>query len=894
MLSIDTPLGPDVLLVNTFTGSERLSGLFSYELQLLADVQTNKHTQVKAEAIVGQPVALELELSASSHRRFHGIVKRFVQYAQDRRFAYYRAEVVPWMWLLTLASDCRIFQNLTVPEIVTDVYSRLRDSLGGSLPDLVRFKDQTTGNYPKWDYCVQYRETDFHFVSRLMEQEGIFYYFQHDDDGHTLVMQDCYRRRDNCGDARYSPEIGIGEREDTITALEVGEELRPGKYMLRDHLFQLPAKPLQFGIDTQQKRGTNDELEFYDYPGEYAQRVKEPLQDGARRLQELDSTDANQRASGQATVNLRMEEEETAAQICHGSSACRFLTVGCDFTPVGHPSLHGDYLVTSVQHTLNQTPPYCSDFEGRVPYSNTFTCFPASAHYRPARSTRKPVIQGPQTAVVVGRDKEEFLVDKYGRVKVQFFWDREGKSNENSSCWIRVSQAWAGKGWGSLWIPRVGQEVVVDFLEGDPDQPLITGRVYNAAQVVPYELPTYQTMSTFKSHTSKEGKNTDYNELRFDDREKAEQLFIRAQRRMDVRVKGAYYDTCHGARNTYIGWKDKETGDSGGDFARTVSGQQDEHTLKDVFGMFDGKCHLTIAGEVLDELQSSHSEKVTAKSSLNARQIVLEAMQTISLKVGSSSVVLDLTGVTIQAPMVKINSGGSGLACQNATIEEPLDALPADSGVPHPPGQSHGPAQPRTRRKRTMAALHGIEVNREAGGAYRVGRGILVDGPSEFTAAALRDISEMSNTPRGSRVLQGIQSSNAEVRIQGESFVTPNAYAMPNDFAAATPAGRQVADGAGNPLTNPDGTPMMGTGMGTDSAVRYDPAQWPNNDNPDVPSDVILMHEMEHSNHMANGTYDGTATGNDFDTQEEFNTIGPENDYRDQRNVHRRNNHRDL
>ena len=886
MLSIQTPLGPDVLLVNSFTGSERLSGLFSFELELLADVQANKDAQVSADAIVGQPVTVEMELSDHSHRPFHGIVKRFVQYGKDRRFAYYRADVVPWMWLLTLTANCRIFQNLTVPEIVAKIFSELAGSLSGSLPDLVRFKQQITGAYPKWDYCVQYRETDFNFVSRLLEQEGIFYYFQHDSDSHTLIIQDCDWRRDNCGKARYSPEIGYGEREDTITAFEVGEELRPGKYMLRDHLFQLPGKPLQFAIDTQHKRGTNDELEFYDYPGEYAQRVNEPLPDGAKRFQELDSTDAKQRASGQAAVNLRMEEEETAAQICYGSSDCRFLTAGLDFTPQGHPGLQGDYFITSVHHTLNQTPPYCSDFEGRVSYGNSFTCFPASAHYRPARVTPKPIVQGPQTAVVVGRDKEEILVDKYGRVKVQFFWDREGKHDENSSCWIRVSQPWAGKGWGGMWIPRIGQEVIVDFLEGDPDQPIITGRVYNAGQVVPYELPTYQTMSTFKSHTSKEGKSTDYNELRFDDREKAEQLFIRAQRRMDVRVKGSYFDTCHGSRHTYIGWKDKETGDSGGDYLTTTNGEHDYHVVKKTYGKIDDNWHLTVAGEVFADLQALHWEKVKTKSSLNARQIVVEAMQQISLKVGSSSVVIDMTGVTIQAPMVKINSGGSGEMCASAEIAEPLDAEPADSGVPHPPGQKTAGGAPRKRRTHMANALHGLSISREANGNYRFGAGILVAGANaDFARQALNDLAEINNTPKGRQTLTDINNSGHEVTIQQRppNPADPlNASAGTPNVVDATAAGQGVfANNAPWPNAAAQAT---GTGRGTNATVEYDPTQWPNPTAPGSPSDAVLEHELQHARDYSTGTWSGAPrTDNDYNNGE-HSAVGAENGYRANRN----------
>src|SRR5512135_3121830 len=351
------------------------------------------------------------------------------------------------------------------------------------------------------------------------------------------------------------------------------------------------------------------------------------------------------KADGTAEVKIRMAEEEAPYDVIVGSGTC------CTFTPGGKFQLEdheiaaeqGRYVITSILHTATETS--FGDTSAGSPYSNSFTCIPDSVAYRPARLTPKPIVQGPQTAVVVGPAGEEIYVDKYGRVKVQFFWDRLGKKDENSSCWMRVAQHWAGKNWGAIFNPRIGQEVIVDFLEGDPDRPIITGRVYNAEQMPPYTLPDNMTQSGVKTHSSKGGGTDDFNELRFEDKKGSEQIYFHAQKDFDrvvenndtLKVGSSDSDTCPDGSQTISIYKDRtstiETGNETltvkqGNRTVTIDQGNDTHQVK--MGNRDVKIDM---GN--DSLKISMGNQTT-KLDLGASST--EAMQSITLKVGQSSI----------------------------------------------------------------------------------------------------------------------------------------------------------------------------------------------------------------------------------------------------------------
>ncbi|MBI4201544.1 MAG: type VI secretion system tip protein VgrG [Chloroflexi bacterium] len=445
--TLATPLGKDVLLLTSMTGYEALSDLFRFELDMVSE-----DVALDPRAILGQKVTIRVDLPEGGQRYVNGHVSRFTNVGPvgDLGQTRYTAEVVPQLWFLTRTTDSRIFQDMTIPQVIEKVF------LDGGLTS---FEMRLPVTFQPRDYVVQYRETDFNFVSRLMEEEGIFYYFEHEDGEHTLVLTDSTETLGPLPQGEVLPFLSPGHETPGVggvTQWEHQYEFRSGKWAHTDYNFETPSVDLSASAVSGVALPDYDKYELYDYPGGYATR-----------------------AEGERLAQIRMEEEDAQHIIVMGTSEERHLTPGFTFVLEGHPvpEFAGKYLITSVTHQMSG--------DG---YKTAFTALPNSMAFRPARITRKPVVQGPQTAIVTGPTGEEIYTDKYGRVKVQFHWDREGKKDENSSGWVRVSQMWAGEGWGMLFIPRIGQEVIVDFLEGDPDRPIILGRVYNSSDAPPSAL----------------------------------------------------------------------------------------------------------------------------------------------------------------------------------------------------------------------------------------------------------------------------------------------------------------------------------------------------------------------------------------------------------------------
>nr|WP_236209675.1 type VI secretion system tip protein VgrG [Pseudomonas tohonis] len=504
MAKVSSPLGGDALLLDRLDGHEELGRLFDYELNLISEDHS-----IQLDALLGKPMGVSLELPDGSQRYFHGIASRCSQTAGSGQFAGYHVSLKPWLWLLSRTSDCRIFQNKTVPDIIKQVF---RD-LGFS-----DFEDALTRTYTEWEYCVQYRETSFEFVSRLMEQEGIYYYFRHEQARHVLVLSDAYGAHApvaGYGTVPFYPLADQMRERDHIYDWYLAREVQPGSLSLNDYDFQRPSAHLQVR-STVSRAHSNAELPLYDYPGEYTQ-----------------SQDGEQYARN------RIEAIQTQYERVHLRTNARGLGSGHLFKMSGYPRAdqNREYLIVGARYQVSQESYESGSAGGPLQFESALDCIEARQPFRPMPTTIKPIVQGPQTAMVVGPKGEEIWTDQYGRVKVHFYWDRHDQSNENSSCWIRVSQAWAGKNWGSVQIPRIGQEVIVSFLEGDPDRPIITGRVYNAEQTVPYELPANATQSGTKSRSSKGGTPANFNEIRMEDKKGAEQLYIHAERNQDIAVE---------------------------------------------------------------------------------------------------------------------------------------------------------------------------------------------------------------------------------------------------------------------------------------------------------------------------------------------------------------------
>ncbi len=471
-LSVSTPLGDGVLRLEGFRGKEAISELFSFELDLVAP----GGGEVPFEAVLGKEFRVTVSLPNGEMRHFNGICSRFSQGDQGDATRY-EAEIVPRAWLLTRRQQSRIYQELTVPQILARVL--------GEIPGLA-FEMRLQGTFEPRNYVVQYRETDFAFVSRLMEEEGIFYFFSHGADGHTMVIANSPEGHPDLPDpVPYRGTLTYPARPNSVFTWEKTQEIRSGKVTLWDYNFQTPGQThegsatIQDSVQAGQvvhQLGVsgNDQLEIYDYPGGYAQRFDGVDPAGGERPEELLKIGE----AARRTAALRMQEEAARGLVIQGVATAPGLAPGHAFTLSRHPSASGKYVLTSVQHAARAV-----TTGGGAEYHNTFTCIPSGLPYRPPRTTPKPVIPGTQTGIVVGPPGQEIFTDKYGRVKVQFHWDRQGHGDANSSCWIRVAQPHADA--GSTVIPRVGWEVVVSFEEGDPDRPLVLGRVYNTEPVRP-------------------------------------------------------------------------------------------------------------------------------------------------------------------------------------------------------------------------------------------------------------------------------------------------------------------------------------------------------------------------------------------------------------------------
>ena len=649
LISLTTPLGEDVLLLAGLSGHEAISRLFSFHLDLLTE-----HGPIDFTQIIGKNVTISVAQSDNTARYFNGMVSHFAQSGSDTNFIHYQMEVVPWTWTLTRYADCKIFHNKKVSDIVEQVFQDR---------GFTDYKLSLNGSYSPLEYCVQYRETDFNFISRLMEQNGIFYFFQHAMGKHTMVIADSSSIHEPCPgqeSAGYNLVGGGLDADDVVNSWNIEQELRTGKYTLTDYNFKTPSASLLASEPTIVSVGGNAGFEIFDHPGEYATR-----------------------GDGTTFAKLRMQEEEAGHLVAHGSSVCRAFTTGYKFDLADHyqDSMNTSYVLTEIQHIASVGGTYSgSSSGGSDSYSNHFTCIPESVPFRPARLTPKPFVQGPQTAVVIGKasysdtsgddgggDGEEIWVDTFGRVIVRFPWDRAGAC----SCRLRVSQDWAGQGWGAITIPRVGQEVIVSFLEGDPDRPIITGRVYNANQTVPYPLPDNQTRSTFKTRSSEGGGADNYNELRFEDKTGSEQIFLRGEKDFDTRLKNDIREWVGNNRSLIVTQDQMEK--AGGDLHSQVTGNLNQKIGQTL--------SLQVGQNLYEKSGTNFAHEAGQVIHLKAGMtVVLEAGTELTLKVGGNFIDINSSGISIVGTMVMINSGGAAGSGCGSSHTSPKDPDEADDG----------------------------------------------------------------------------------------------------------------------------------------------------------------------------------------------------------------------
>ena len=493
--------------VISFTSQERISSPYLAEVSLASSSEITFENMMQKEALL---TVIGLE----SDRYIHGIVRKFEHTGKsgtdkNKEKYLYRAEIVPFTQLLSLEQDCRIFQNKNVQDIVEDIF---KDS---GVPSN-RYEFRLKNKEHKRRFCVQYRETDLDFINRILQEEGIYYFYEHSKDKHLMVFADdpvYYKPIAGNATVIFKPASGLNPENEVISNIDFSQGLCAGTYTQTNYNFKYPSTPLE--IKEKSKNEKIQKYETYDYPGQYG------AQERGRKL-----------------TKARMEGETTMQEQAIGVSNCPRLISGHTFKLDGHnfTAFDREYLLVTVNHDGEQ-PQTLEEQSGTggTTYHNTFTAIPSSVAYHPGKPIEKPYIKGIQTATVVGPENEEIYVDEYGRVKVQFHWDRKGKKNEQSSCWLRCAQAWGGAGWGSMFIPRIGDEVIVSFLEGDPDWPLITGSVYNGANLPLYDLPGNKTRSTIK--TKSYPRSNGYNELRFEDKAGSEEVYLHGEKDWNILIK---------------------------------------------------------------------------------------------------------------------------------------------------------------------------------------------------------------------------------------------------------------------------------------------------------------------------------------------------------------------
>ncbi len=634
-LSVSTPFGEDVLLLSGLHGEESISSLFFFDLEMVCT-----DAALDFSKIVGKSVTVSLNLDESKARYINGVVTRFVQTGGNREFANYHAELRPWLWWLTLRTDSRIFQAKTTPDIIKAVFADLGFN---------DFKVQTSATYTAREYCVQYQESAFDFISRLMEEDGIFYFFEHEDGKHTLVLADASSANVACpnlASVRFHPTLGSQHEFDVIYRWSLEQQAVPKTYSVDDYNFETPSADL---LAT--KAGSDGRMEVYEYPGGYTAK-----------------------SGGDGIAAIRLQELQHPALTVRGDSYCRAFVAGCKFTMTRHfrADMNTDYVLRRVAHAATH--------EG---YSNSFEAYPLTVPFRPPRNTPRARVMGAQTATVVGKSGEEIWTDQYGRVKVQFHWDQQGEKDEKSSCWVRVAQGWAGQGWGMMFLPRIGQEVIVGFLEGNPDRPIITGSVYNAEKTVPYALPGNQTQSTIKSYSSKGGGGN--NEIRFEDKKDAEEVYVHAQKDMSIKVENDRkkdvlhdeIDTIKNDRTATVQEGNEKLVVSKGDRTVQVETGKETHEVK-------GERLLTVTGNETHTNKADFTQKVTGNYELKVTgNLVIDVTGTVTIKSAQSVTNQAGTALTNKAGTALTNKAGTELtndAGMNLTNKAGMN-LTNDAGV---------------------------------------------------------------------------------------------------------------------------------------------------------------------------------------------------------------------
>ena len=605
------------------------------------------------QKVVGERLRLEIDAPKDKIRYFQGHCVSAEYLGSHAGRGYFRATLRPWLWFLTRTSDCRIFQDKSVIDVIKDVFGQHGFS---------DFKDSTKQGYPRRPYCVQYRESDFDFISRLMEENGIYYYFSHEKNKETLILADDASAHKALEDHEqidfHFREADYRRRDDHVFEWRGGESVQTGKVTLQDYDFERPKSDLQSVKALAKGKHAHKSYEVYDYPGRHRDTK-----------------------TGEHHARVKVEGFASQHQRSQGVCNVRQMMAGGKFKLLKHPRKveNAEYLVISARHQLQidadvQDPEIVKAILGpalafsRCDNPDTYRCTievqPIKEPYRAPQATPRPEILGVQTAVVVGKKGEEIWTDEYGRVKAQFHWDRQGKKDEKSSCWIRTAVPWSGMNWGMIGVPRVGQEVVVQFEEGDPDRPLITGMVYNGETKTPYRLPAHQTQTGIKTNSSKGGGG--FSELVFEDKKGAEFVRLQSERDFKQIVKNNAEIT--------VGLEHKKDGF----FKQTIHGDKTE-TIRDgdhSFTVAKGKEKVAIARKRTTDIGGSDHLVVVEDQSVSIKGGKTDSIsKAYEIDVGSSLKITAGSAITLKCGGSKIEMTPSKVTISTAQLDLKADAM---------------------------------------------------------------------------------------------------------------------------------------------------------------------------------------------------------------------------
>lgn len=679
-----SPLAAGALLFRRMNLHEALGRMPSCVVEL---VRPSADAKIAAADLLGQKATVKLLLAEGEYRYFNGWVTRFERGGVVGRYDLYRVELRPWLWYLGLGKDSRIFQDKNALQILEAVFGEYGQQ---------QMDNKLSGTPHTRPYCVQYRETDLDFVHRLMEEEGMYYYFSHVDGDHKLVLCN--------GAAGHSAMPGASMawaplqtddryREDVITEWRQADSLGSLKHVRLDHDYLSPTTDTTAEASRTLPVSLQGDGEVFDYPGAYADPAAPNV------------------AVGTAQAQLATDIDESGRVVGTGMTRHRPVAVGSTFTFKDYPAVgtETEWLVSLADYDMafgSYEADGRNDSEGFV---CRFEAVPKSIRFQPERITPRPVVQGPQTAVVVGPSGDEIHTEAHGRIKVQFRWDRVGANNETSSCWIRVAMPWASKGYGMMALPRMGDEVVVSFLEGDPDRPLVTGSVYNADNKPPWALPAQATVSGIKTRSSKQGTADTANELRFDDKKDSEYVWLQAQKDFHLLVK---HDAKEAIQNDR--WTDvtkNEAHQVGENLTLKVGKQATLSVTEDTHATLGADLNLAITGllnvDVTDavafkgaaavaltagdgmDLAVTQALNIGASTTLHLKGdsgVVIDGGSELCIKAGGAFILLNSQGVTIQGSVVKINCGGAA-----GTANDAAEASPAEPTEPTVPAADQDP-----------------------------------------------------------------------------------------------------------------------------------------------------------------------------------------------------------